>query len=295
MIVHDDHSVGGRNDRRTKHIAGMGDALVDTANRDFFDADEMIASVEQNHAQRFLVQSSHLRTDEFVCQLRRVDFLFRQCLASQALAQSKCRHQLDRFREANTANFCQFVNRAATQAGQRAVSFQEFTPHFHRVRAHNSGAQKNRNQFRVREGGRAVRRKFLTRPLFLRHLTDLQLRHRYRRSCSNISRIALPSANSPSACEFDESDSMLRCASQMRSLPAAIDSSNAPFAERFFKTSLISSHLPSRIRLEQRSRSNSEAERRKISTGSVNLPLRKSVRSVLPVALSVPAMSRQSS
>ena len=54
MIVHDDHRVGGRDDRRSKHFPRMRDAFVHAAARNFLHPQKAIARIEQEDAQRLL-------------------------------------------------------------------------------------------------------------------------------------------------------------------------------------------------------------------------------------------------
>src|SRR5207253_4383403 len=53
-------------------------------------------------------------------------------------------------------------------------------------------------------------------------------------------------------------DARVACASRIRSIPLAIDEFKAPLVAPFFNNSVTSSDLPSTIKVEQRSRSNSE-------------------------------------
>ena len=59
VIVHHDDRVGGINQRRAKHITWMRNTFVHTANGDFFNPNQMVASIEQNNAQRFFSQHAH--------------------------------------------------------------------------------------------------------------------------------------------------------------------------------------------------------------------------------------------
>ena len=53
---------------------------------------KMIFRVEQNHAQRFLVQHAHFCADEIANQFGRINFLPRERFARQSLAQAKSRN-----------------------------------------------------------------------------------------------------------------------------------------------------------------------------------------------------------
>src|SRR6266550_2331487 len=217
MIVHDNHCVGRRHYRWMKNLTRMRDAFVSTSQRHLFDADEMITSVEQDHAQRFLAQHAHFCANQLIYNFGRIDLLLRQCLAREAPAKIKSGRQLHCFGEPNAVDFCKLIDGASA------------------------------------------------------------------------------SAKSASAYGFAAIPSSTVCASRIKSLPAAIDSLSAPLVAPILRSSVISSILSSSTSRQQRSRSKSEADRKKINTGRVNLPLRRSVPSVLPVALSLPARSRQAS
>ena len=60
-----------------KDIARMSDALIQTAQRDLLDSNQVIARIEQNDAQRFLVQHAHFGAEKLIDELRRIDFLLR--------------------------------------------------------------------------------------------------------------------------------------------------------------------------------------------------------------------------
>ena len=61
VVVHNDQREGGVDQRRAKDLARVGDALVDGAEGNLFDPNELAAGIEQQHAKRFLMQPPHFR------------------------------------------------------------------------------------------------------------------------------------------------------------------------------------------------------------------------------------------
>jgi len=104
-----------------KNFSGMRNAFVDAADRNFFDPDQMVAGVQQDHTQRFLAQHAHFCADQLIYNFGRIDLLLRQCLAREAPAKIKSGCQLYRFGEPNAVDFCKLIDGAPAQSAERAV------------------------------------------------------------------------------------------------------------------------------------------------------------------------------
>src|ERR1043166_6884692 len=127
----------------------MRDAFIYAAYRNFFYTNQMIARVEQNHAQRFLAKLTHFRADQVVNQVGRIDFLFRQAFASQTLTETESSDELGCLGKTNSRPRRQLMNSAATQAAKGTIIRQQLTRDFDRIGAGNSGSQKNGDQLRI--------------------------------------------------------------------------------------------------------------------------------------------------
>src|SRR4029077_324999 len=134
-----------------KDLARVRDAFVSATQRNLLDADEVIASIEQDHTQRFLTERAQFRPDQFIYDLRRIDFLFRPCFARKPLAEPKCCDKLHGLGKANPPDFCQFIYRATAQSSERTVFFEQFACNVDCVSSDDAGAKKNRDQFWIAE------------------------------------------------------------------------------------------------------------------------------------------------
>src|SRR5664279_2676456 len=177
MIVHHDHSVSGRNHRWTEDIAGVSNALIYAAARDLLHPKQMVARIQENDAERFLVEGPHFRGHQIVNQFGRVEFLARQTFFRQALAEPEGGHQLNRFGCSNSVNQFDFFYGAPAQTGERTVSLQKLASYLDRVRSGHTSAEQDSDQLGVSERSGAATKKFFARPLILRHLADFCLSH----------------------------------------------------------------------------------------------------------------------
>src|SRR4030095_2653698 len=141
MIVHDDY--GGRrvSKRRPENFARMSDALVQATERNLLNMQKAVSRIEQNDPQRFGSQPTHLRADQFADQLRRIEFLLRQCLAREPFAQAKRRYQLQSFRLADAWNPSQFFHGAPAYAREGFVFLEKLPAYFDCVRTPQPCAQ----------------------------------------------------------------------------------------------------------------------------------------------------------
>ena len=172
MIVDDDDCVGGRDDGRPKDVPRMRDAFIQTAERNFLNTHEVITRIQQNHAERFLVQDAHFRTEQGADQLGRIDLFPRQRFPREALAQSESGHQLHGLGRSDSRNGRNFFDRAATQTVERLIALQKFGGDVDRVRTWQSRAQQNRNQLCVGQCVRAPRKQLFPRTIVLRHFAN---------------------------------------------------------------------------------------------------------------------------
>ena len=76
---------------------------------------EIVARVEQDDAERFLVQRAHLGSEQLVDLLRCFDFPPRKDFPRETLAETEGRRQLRALGGSDALDFRQFLHRAATQ------------------------------------------------------------------------------------------------------------------------------------------------------------------------------------
>ena len=119
--MHDNDSVGGSDHRWPEDIARMSDAFVHTAERDLLGANVVVARIEQNHAQGFLMKRAHLGRQQFVNKFRGIELLAQEPLVRETLTELKRRHQMKRFGGTDPANLLQLLDRASAQARERFV------------------------------------------------------------------------------------------------------------------------------------------------------------------------------
>ncbi len=155
----------------------MRDALIHAAERDFLHPEQMVARIEKNDAQRFLVEGPHFSRHQVVDQLGRIELLPRQALIRQALAETEGGDKLNRFRFANAANRLDFFYGAPAQAGERFVLLQELASDLDCIGAGQRRSGAGSRSAPGRSARRAAAEKFFARPLVLRHLADFYLSH----------------------------------------------------------------------------------------------------------------------
>jgi hypothetical protein len=69
MIMHEDKGVRGETERRFKDLPGVGDTLIEAAERNLVDCLEVVFGIEQDDAERFAGERAHFRSQELIDEL----------------------------------------------------------------------------------------------------------------------------------------------------------------------------------------------------------------------------------